>query len=145
MTGRCPAARPGTGQRAAGWRRWRWFRGNRAGVPAVRRAPGARRTSRSRGDVGLPRTSPWPLAGHYHTPQEQLAAPDAPGLGALERAGQAVSLPRAPTAQCLRVLHVIRRLGEEQIRVVGAGQPLAGRHPERGDRSRAGAIRRSRE
>src|ERR1700729_2068704 len=86
--------------------------------------------------LGLPRPAARALAGHDLAPQEELAAPDAPGLIPLDRTGQAGQPARAGPAERLRVLHVIRGLGEEQLRVRGTGQPLAGRRRGHGGRGR---------
>src|ERR1700733_5228932 len=72
------------------------------------------------------------LARHDRTAHQQLAAPDTPGLAALERAGQAGDPGPAAPAHGLRGLHVLRRLGEEQLRILHARQIQA--HRELGRR-----------
>ena len=61
---------------------------------------------------------------HDRAAHQQLAAPDAPGLPALQRAGQA---GQPGPAHRLRLLHVVRRLGEEQLRILRARQDQGGR------------------
>src|SRR5580704_18630212 len=75
---------------------------------------------RLRGYFGLARTSARPLARHDRAPHEQLSAPDAPGLPALECPRQAGDTRPAIPAHRLRRLHVLRRLGEEQLWVLRA-------------------------
>ena len=58
------------------------------------------------GDRVLARTATGPLAGDDDALDEQLAAPDAPGLPALERAGEALDACRAVPAEGLGVLDV---------------------------------------
>src|SRR5690606_34493172 len=65
----------------------------------------------------LARAAARPLARHDHTADEQLAAPDAPGLLALQRAGEALLAERALQAQGLGELDVGGSLGEAQLRV----------------------------
>jgi hypothetical protein len=72
--------------------------------------------------VRLAGPAPRSLARHDRAPQEELAAPDAPGLPPLQRSGEAGGPRRALPAQSLGRLHLIRRLGEEQLRVIRAGQ-----------------------
>ena len=75
---------------------------------------------RSGGHPGLARTSARTLARHDRAAQQQLAAPDTPGLPARERTGQAVDPGPASPAHGLRQLHILRRFGEEQLRVLRA-------------------------
>jgi hypothetical protein len=82
----------------------------------------------------LPGPSAWPLAWHDLATKEQLAAPDSPGLPALERTSEARHPRWAAPAQVLSALHVLWRLGEEQVRVVRAWQHAASGYP--GDRHR---------
>ncbi len=63
---------------------------------------------RSGCDLGLPRTPSRPFARHDLAAQEELAAPDSPGLAALNRTSQAGDPCRAAPAECLGVLHVLR-------------------------------------
>ena len=72
--------------------------------------------------VRLAWASPRPLARHDRAAQEELAAPDSPELPPLQRSGEAGGPRRALPAESLGRLHVIRRLGEEQLRVICAGQ-----------------------
>src|SRR6202046_5834901 len=92
---------------------------------------------RLRGYFGLARTSARPLARHDRAPHEQLSAPDAPGLPALERPRQAGDPGPALPATRLRLLHVLRRLGEEQLRILRARKIQAGRERGSGNLSRA--------
>jgi hypothetical protein len=73
-------------------------------------------------DVRLAGPAPRSLARHDRTAQEELAAPDAPGLPPLQRSGEAGGPRRALPAQNLGPLHVIGRLSEEQFRGICAGQ-----------------------
>src|SRR5580704_12445320 len=77
---------------------------------------------RLRGDIGLDRTAASTLMRHDRAADQQLAAPDTPGLAALERAGQARDPGPASPAHRLRPLHILRRLGEEQLRILPAGK-----------------------
>ena len=88
----------------------------RAGV-----ARSVRVTTPDRDDV-LARTPAGALLRHDRAAHQQLTAPDAPGLPALQRAGQAGQPGPAPPAHRLRLLHVLRRLGEEQLRILRARQ-----------------------
>src|SRR5260370_16857447 len=81
-----------------------------------------------RGRLRLARPAAGPLARHHYPVQKQFAAPDAPRLTALERAGQAGDPHLAATAERLGPLDVHRGFGEEQFRVVGAGQVHRARH-----------------
>jgi len=72
--------------------------------------------------VRLARTSPRSLARHDRAAQEELAAPDSPGLPPLPCSGEAGGPRGALPAESLGRLYVIRRLGEEQLRVICAGQ-----------------------
>src|SRR5215470_11649309 len=76
--------------------------------------------------LALARASARPLARHDDAGDEQLAAPDAPRLPALESAGEAVSADGAGPAQRLRVLDVGWRLGEPEFRVVDQTRNLGG-------------------
>jgi hypothetical protein len=84
--------------------------------------------------VRLARASPRSFARHDRAAQEQFAPPDSPGLPPLQRSGEAGGPRRALPAQGLGQLHVIRRLGEEQLRVICAGQLRTGTR----DRQRRG-------
>src|SRR5215470_10882433 len=86
-----------------------------------------------RGHFGLARTPPWALTRHDRAAYQQLAAPDTPGLPALERTGQASQPGLASPAHRLGRLHVLGRLSEEQFRVLRARKIHA--HRERGDRT----------
>src|SRR6476661_11033399 len=77
-----------------------------------------------RDDV-LARTSARALMRYDRAAHQQLAAPDAPGLPALQRAGQAGQPGPASPAHRLRLLHVLRRLGEEQLRILRTRQAQA--------------------
>src|SRR4051794_39806569 len=68
-----------------------------------------------RGYLVLAGTAAWTLAGDHHSCLEQLSAPDAPGLPALQGAGEALGPDRAAQAEGLGNLDVLRRLGEEQL------------------------------
>ena len=99
-------------------------------------------------DRVLARTATRPLAGYDDTLDEQLATPDAPGLAAVLRAGEAGLDQRAGPAQGLGVLDVGRGLGEEDLRVVGtAGDGYAEvldgvvERGERGERGQGGVLR----
>jgi hypothetical protein len=87
-------------------------------------------TLRSRGSGGLlvlARTPARTLAGDHHSLEEQLSAPDAPGLTPLQGSGEADVPHGALLAQRLGVLDVGRRLGEPQVRVVdSSGKQLVG-------------------
>ena len=75
------------------------------------------------GDVLLARTATGPLARNHRATLEDLAAPDAPRLGPLDRAGQALDAQRAVPAERLGQLQLGRRVGEPQVRVeLPAGQ-----------------------
>src|SRR3954468_6187607 len=77
----------------------------------------------------LARTASRSLAGDYDATFEDLAAPDTPGLAAVERAGQARRPHRAVGAEALRELQLGRALGEPQLRVL---DPARQRTPRRG-------------
>src|SRR5690606_9952386 len=88
------------------------------GPPRVRRARAGQ--AAGRGDVlRLARPATTPLAGHHDTVDEDLAAPDAPGLVALEGAGEAALDEGAGAAERLGLLDLRAVLGEPQLRVVG--------------------------
>src|SRR5690606_26084274 len=72
-------------------------------------------------DRVLARAAARTLARHDRAAKDQLAAPDAPRLGALQRALEAGLLDRAPGAERLGELDVLRRLGEPQVRVGTTG------------------------
>src|SRR3954453_4606921 len=65
----------------------------------------------------LPGASPRPLPGDDDSAFEDLAAPDAPWLSAVQCAGEAGVPDRAVAAQALGLLEVFRALGEPQLRV----------------------------
>ena len=69
------------------------------------------------GDVLLARTATGPLARNDRATLEDLATPDAPGLGPLDRTGQALDPQRAVPAERLGQLELGRRVGEPQVRV----------------------------
>src|SRR5690606_13311221 len=96
---------------------WWWWR---VCVRGSRRVP-------ARGLV-LARPAPAPLARDDAAVDEDLAAPDAPGLTALERTGEARRLERAVDAERLGPLDVVAALGEPEVEVVGvlAGQRQVG-------------------
>ena len=77
---------------------------------------------RLRGHVGLARTPARTLMRHDRAGHQQLAAPDTRGLPALKRACQAGDPGPASPAHGLRLLHILRRLCEEQLRVLPAGK-----------------------
>src|SRR3954453_11156758 len=73
-------------------------------------------------------TASWSLALDHDAAFEDLAAPDTPGLAAVEGAGQAGRPHRAVGAEALRELQLGRALGEPQLRVLDpARQGPAGR------------------
>src|ERR1700760_150496 len=72
------------------------------------------------GHLRLTGTPARALAGHDLAPQKQLAAPDAPRFPALQPSREARQASRAVLAHGLRLLHILRRLGEEQLRVLRA-------------------------
>src|SRR4029077_4786221 len=86
-----------------------------------------------RGHFGLARTPTWALPRHDRAADQQLATPDTPGLPALERTGQAGQPGLTAPAHRLGGLHVLGRLGEEQLRVLRARKIQA--HRERGGRT----------
>jgi hypothetical protein len=61
---------------------------------------------RLRGDLVLAGSAAGTLAGDHHSLEEELTAPDAPGLPALECSVEAQCLDRAALAEELGVLHV---------------------------------------
>src|SRR5205823_6351013 len=80
-------------------------------------------------DFGLARAPPGALARDDLATQEKFSAPDSPRLTALYSAGEARDPDRALSAQGLGHLNIGWRLGEEQIRVLHAGQVTgSGRH-----------------
>src|SRR6185437_8271412 len=85
------------------------------------------------GHFGLARTSAGALARHDRAAHQQLAAPDTPGLPALERTGQAGQPGLTAPAHRLGRLHVLGRLGEVQLRVFRAREVESSR--ERGGRA----------
>src|SRR3954463_7797725 len=68
-------------------------------------------------DVDLAGTTAGPLARNHSATLENLAAPDTPGLVALDRAGEALDAQRALTAERLRQFQLGRAVGEPQVRV----------------------------
>ncbi len=127
---------PGAGRRAASHvlrRGARCRRRPRPGHPL--RIAAVRRLG---GHIGLAGASAGTLARHDHTVDQQLAAPDTPGLPAPDRTGQAGLPGPASLAQGLGLLYIPRRLGEEQLRTLAARMIRA--RQERGNRgSHAGA------
>src|SRR4051812_17517709 len=79
---------------------------------------GAGGAAGSGGDLVLAGTTAGPLARDHHALEEELAAPDTPGLTALEGAVETQGPDRAVQAQGLGELHVDGRLGEPRLRVV---------------------------
>ena len=98
---------------------------------------GASKGSRSGGGI-LPRTTPAPLARHDGAVDDQLAAPDSPGLSSLERPRKALLPYWALSAERLGQLDLLRPLGEPELRVVLATGdcPLASRR----NRARWGVV-----
>src|SRR5580693_9448894 len=88
------------------------------------------------GHVDLAGASAGTLARDDHAGDQQFTAPDTPRLSAPERPGQAGHPDPAALAQGFGLLYILRRLGEEQLRVLAAGKIRA--HQERGTRSHAG-------
>ncbi|GAA2929228.1 hypothetical protein GCM10020221_26290 [Streptomyces thioluteus] len=90
----------------------------------------------------LARAATGALAGHDDALDEELAAPDAPRLATVLGAGEAGLAQRAGLAERLGVLHVRRRLGEEDLRVVAAardrGAQVLDRVVEVGERGQGG-------
>ncbi|MCO5610768.1 hypothetical protein L7F22_065009 [Adiantum nelumboides] len=77
--------------------------------------------------VGLARTTPRALAGDHPSTLEDLAAPDAPGLGPGQRSVEALGPDRTAGAERLRPLQLVRGLGEPHVGVLAAtGQVLPG-------------------
>src|SRR4051794_11489850 len=68
-------------------------------------------------EVLLARTAPGPLARDDRATLEDLAAPDAPRLGTLHGAGEALDAQRAVPAERLGQLQLGRGVGEPQVRV----------------------------
>src|SRR4051795_7042596 len=66
----------------------------------------------------LARAAPRALARDHNAAFEDLAAPDAPRLAAVEGAGQARRPHGAVGAEALRELQLGRTLGEPQLRVL---------------------------
>src|SRR3954447_1863953 len=83
---------------------------------------GARTTSG--GDGVLAGTTAGPLAGNDDSCDEELSAPHSPRLAPLERTRQALRADGTTAAQRLGELHVARRLGEEQLRVLTTARQL---------------------
>ena len=88
--------------------------------------------------VDLARAATGTLARDDHALHQQFAAPDAPGLSAPERTGQAADPGPASPAQRLCLLRVLRGLGEEQLRFLQAGKISS--HRDLGGRSAAARI-----
>src|SRR3954451_22814407 len=76
--------------------------------------------SGSHGMLARPATRP--LASDHGALNEQLPAPDAPWLLALEGAGEALDARGAEPAERLRELDVLGPLGEPELRVVVAAR-----------------------
>src|SRR4029453_16712996 len=68
-------------------------------------------------DINLARTTAGPLTRNHSAALEDLAAPDAPGLISLDRAGQALDAQRAVRAQRLRQFQLGRGVREPKVRV----------------------------
>src|SRR3954447_24935580 len=83
---------------------------------------GARTTSG--GDGVLAGTTAGPLAGNDDSCDEELSAPHSPRLAPLERTRQALRADGTTAAQRLGELHVARRLGEEELRVLTTARQL---------------------
>src|SRR4051794_13217414 len=80
---------------------------------------------RSCGDVFLARAATRTLARHDCAPLEDLAAPDAPRLPALDGAGEAGQTCRAVPAETFGHLELGRTVGEPEFTVLhSAGQVL---------------------
>src|SRR6266566_6357068 len=75
------------------------------------------------GDVFLARTTPRPLTRNHGATLEDLATPDAPRLGPLHGAGQALDPNRAVAAQRLGQFQLGGGVGEPQVGV----EPAAGK------------------
>src|SRR5690349_2258560 len=86
--------------------------GGHSWLSAVAVSPGLR------GHLVLAGTTTRTLAGDDDALDEELSTPHAPRLATLEGPVQAERADRAVDAQGLGVLHVARRLGEPQLRVV---------------------------
>src|SRR3954447_15019986 len=84
----------------------------------------SRRFGRSGGDVVLAGTSAGTLAGDDDSCDEELSAPHAPRLAPLERTRQTLHADGTSAAQGLGELHVARRLGEEELRVLTTARQL---------------------
>jgi hypothetical protein len=84
-------------------------------------------------DVLLARTTPRTLPRNHRTALEDLATPDTPGLGALDRTGKALDAQRALHAERLGQLELGRRVSEPQVRVEGAARQV-GLHASRSDK-----------
>ena len=96
-----------------------------AGIARPQRRSRVVITGQSGRDRRLTRPAARPLTGDDDALQDELAAPHSPRLVPLESAGKALRPDRAVEAQRLRVLDVVGRLGEEQLRVVRpAWQPV---------------------
>src|SRR6185437_4248270 len=105
-----------------GWSRRHRLAANRVAAgpaPAATHHCGGR-TPPSGSHLILARATACPLARHYLSPDEQLAAPHSPGLPALDRTSQAGAPGRTATAERLGKLDIIWRFGEEQVRLAGA-------------------------
>src|SRR3954468_24533010 len=82
-----------------------------------------------RGDLVLAGTATRTLAGHDDALDEELSAPHTPRLATLEGAVEAECADRAVDTESLRELHVARRLGEPQLRVVHPARKARLVHP----------------
>src|SRR4051812_39513566 len=71
-----------------------------------------------RGQLVLAGAATRALAGDDDSLDEELSTPHAPWLAALESTNEAERAHRAVDAQGLGVLHIARRLGEPELRVV---------------------------
>jgi hypothetical protein len=90
-------------------------------------------------EVLLARTATRPLARDDRAALEDLATPDTPRLGPLDRAREALDTQRAVAAERLSHLEVGRRVGEPQVRVVLAARKIRTQldiEVERGSRQR---------
>src|SRR5438034_2356026 len=76
------------------------------------------------GDVLLARTTPRPLTRYDGATLEDLATPDAPRLGPLQRTGQALDPDGAVAAQGLGQFQLGRGVGEPQVRVEPAARQV---------------------
>jgi hypothetical protein len=84
----------------------------------------SRRIDVSGSDRVLARTTAGPLARDDDSCDEELSAPHSPRLAPLECTRQALRADGTTAAQRLGELHVARRLGEEELRVLTTARQL---------------------